>query len=182
MRKSVSLLLTGFFLSLISACICSNTKYLDFDEITIVVNEPTVSQGDSLVLFLEPQDVRYIGQAFPSFSLFSSAYAAIDCEYGWGGLKFPVASVSISSDQDFLADYPAGEELNELFFLDTYVYEAPGAERFKPLAEVDLQSLISSELILREFPTASQEHLFRIDLIREKGDTLTAYSPTVSWE
>ncbi|MEM8898891.1 MAG: hypothetical protein AAGC85_12330 [Bacteroidota bacterium] len=182
MRKSLLLLLTVFILSLIDACICRDSKYLDFDEITIVVDEPAISQGDSLVLFLEPLGVKYVGQASPAFSLFSSAYAAIDCDYGWGGLKFPLSSVRISSDQDFHADYPSGTELNELFFLDTYVYEAPGEDRIKPLAEVDLQSLISSELILREFPTASKEHIFRIDLLREKGDTLTAFSPKLSWE
>lgn len=174
--------MTVFILSLIDACICRDSKYLDFEGITIVVDEPTISQGDSLVLFLEPLDVRYVGQASPTFSLFSSTYAAIDCDYGWGGLKFPLSSVSISSDQGFNSDYPAGTELNELFFLDTYIYEFPGDERIKPLAEVDLESLISSELILREFPTASKEHVFRIDLIREKGDTLTAFSPAVSWE
>ncbi|MEM8902020.1 MAG: hypothetical protein AAGC85_28185 [Bacteroidota bacterium] len=182
MRKSILLLLTVFVISLINACICQDSKYLDFDGITIVVDEPIVSQGDSLILFLEPLDARFIGQTGPVFSLFSSAYAAIDCDYGWGGLKFPISSVSISSDQDFHTDYPAGTELNELFFLDTYIYEAPGDERIKPLAQVDLDNLISSELILREFPTAAKEHIFRIDLIREKGDTLTAYSPTINWE
>ncbi|MEM7511092.1 MAG: hypothetical protein AAF388_09185 [Bacteroidota bacterium] len=182
MRKSILLLLTVFILSLIDACICRDSKYLDFDEITIIVDEPAISQGDSLVLFLEPLDVRYVGQASPAFSLFSSTYAAIDCDYGWGGLKFPLSSVSIRSNQDFNANFPAGTELNELFFLDTYIYEAPGDERIKPLAEVDLDNLISSELILREFPTAAKEHIFRIELIREKGDTLTAFSPKVTWE
>ena len=182
MRKSILLLLTVFIISLIDACICRDSKYLDFDEITIVVDDPAISQGDSLILFLEPLDVRFVGQASPAFSLFSFTYAAIDCDYGWGGLKFPLSSVSIRSNQDFNANFPAGTELNELFFLDTYIYEFPGDERIKPLAEVDLDNLISSELILREFPTAAKEHIFRIDIIREKGDTLTAFSPKVTWE
>ncbi|MEM6766038.1 MAG: hypothetical protein AAF824_10310 [Bacteroidota bacterium] len=181
-KKSIFLLFAGYIISLISACICNNTKYVDFDEISILVDEPLISTGDSLLMYVEAVDPRFIGQASPGLSLFPTAYAAIDCDYGWGGLKFPISSVSITSNQDFNDDYPAGTELSPLFLLDTYTYEAPGSERIKPLGEVNPQELIPSELILYEIPTASKAHILKIEITRTKGDTLIAFSPTLSWE
>jgi hypothetical protein len=133
---------------------------------------------------------------FDDFSLISKAHA-LDCEpEGWGGMKYPVIGIEITSDSDFDDQYLANSLLNDLVTIHELDMIEPGkipysandgriepnAYQYKKLKDADLSKILWSDMYITDHPIASKEHILTIKLIKSNGDIISMHSDKIVWQ
>lgn len=177
--KSIIILWIIFTIQFIISC-CSQVKYFDFDEISVEVSNTTIEQGEELNLKIGAVDLKYISFNHTDFG-FSNALA-FDCDDGWGGMKYPLKEIRITSDSNFNDEHLADELLNDLFQVE--IYKGNNETGFVPLSDVEIDNVYAAyiELLLTEKPTLSNTHKFKITLTKSNDEELIADSEAVIWQ
>ncbi|MCC7507413.1 MAG: hypothetical protein IT259_19055 [Saprospiraceae bacterium] len=132
MKKVFSVLFFTIGLGLIYSSCCNgdNPPFFDYTRLQVapisVASQPPTSYTAALNII--PDNISFVADAaLPS--LIPAAYGLSCPEPGREGVKHKIASISITADKDFDANYPAGTSLSPLF----YYFFGPQ----KTLTEVD---------------------------------------------
>lgn len=119
MKKLLAVLFFTLGLGLLysSCCDSENPPFFDYSQLRVVpvtiVSQPSQSSYTA-ALSIIPDDISFISQTeLPE--LIPSAYGLSCPEPGRDGPKHRLVSVTITADQDFDADHPAGSSLSALF-------------------------------------------------------------------
>ena len=184
MKKTFILLIFLGILYVTPSCLeklCANKKYLDFNTISIHVNSTEILQGDSLAFEIRMTDGYFLGWHSPPFSLINNAYAIVYCDEGWGGLKYPLTNIEITSDSDFNDDYPANTLLNELVRIDEWVIASREFKNRK-LNEASISNNLENKMYISQKPERSKEHVFKVRLFKSDGSVIEAVTDQVVWK
>ena len=119
MKKIITILALTIGLWAIEAC-CDCAPALPYFDYSVLFTETYINYGENkLRIAVYPGDVNYIADASavssPGFCTAANAYYCRCNEPGYMGAKYPLDSISITADQDFAADVPAGTPLNAYF-------------------------------------------------------------------
>ncbi|MEM1122402.1 MAG: hypothetical protein AAGJ18_18290, partial [Bacteroidota bacterium] len=149
-------------------------------EISIHADFPKVPKGDTLRLEVWATDPVFISSV--STNLGINQAMAITCpREGQMGLKFPVQSVSVTSNQDFDDDHPAGTPLNDLFIQRAMNLLTRANETLPLVADGFLDAHVTN-LLLTSMPTLKRQHIFTLTFEKANGEVITGRSTEISWE
>jgi hypothetical protein len=158
---------------------CDNYKYYDFDQISIVPINSVVALADSLTLRIDKPDGRFVASNDIQSHIMTIANATIDCDKGWGGLKFPINKIEVTSDSDFNADFPANTVLNEIIMMRKWTKDN----------DFELTSINNIDngqdwtwMFIKERPTLSKSHKLTIKLFKSNGDIIIGTSDLIEWD
>ncbi|WP_157514484.1 hypothetical protein, partial [Mangrovimonas sp. TPBH4] len=108
MKKEI--LIAFFSLNLISliSCFeqCKDYEFYDYKNIEVSVQNPYVMENDSLSFGVRYLETEYLSSLKTNFNFGNNLYATIDCDKGYGGDKYPLTRISITSDSDFNSNLP----------------------------------------------------------------------------
>lgn len=184
MKKTLTVLIIFGVVSIITSCLdsfCDDNKYLDFNTSIIIIKSSEIQQNDSLSFRIGAKDGYYLGYSIPKFNLISSVYALIDCDEGWGGLKYPLTKIEITSDSDFNEDYPANTILNGLVSIDVWIKESREVKNMK-LKDVNISDNFESQMYISEKPTICKEHTLTIKLFKSDGKIIESKTEKITWK
>lgn len=182
MKKTAKVLAIFGVIAILSSCldkICKDKKYFDFNTMTIHIESTEIVANDSLSFHIRTTDGHYLGSNSARFSLISSA-SAFDCDEGWGGLKYPVTKIEITSDSDFNDDYPANSILNGLVSVDAWTEESREM-RNMALDEVNITGNFESQMYISDMPSISKEHKLTIKLSKSDGKVIDSKTDMIIW-
>lgn len=182
MKRTLIVLTIFGAISFLSSCldkICEDKKYFDFNTMTINVESTAIRANDSLSFHIRAMDGCYLGFNMPKFNLISSAYA-FNCDEGWGGLKYPLTKIEITSDSDFNNNHPANSILNGLISVDAWIEESREIKNMK-LDEVSITDNFESQMYISEIPTISKEHILTIKLYKSDGKVIESKTDKIIW-
>jgi hypothetical protein len=182
MKAKLLILVVGYFLLniiLVSCGACNDVKYYDFHAMDILTDSPTVSVTDSLLFRIRPNDTIYRANENSLNGVFNSAYA-FDCDDGWGGMKYRVLKIEITSDRDFSDDYPANALLNNIVTANTLI--GGGNHFYQNFSAIDLQTDLWSDMYIVKKPTREKAHRLKVTIYKENGETVSAESDEIVWE
>lgn len=179
MKRKILLLLGGFFIfQLVISCCRDAKEFIDFTKIELIVEQEGVITNDSLSIIVFPEDFRYVAGSFSNFGFNNTM--AFSCEEGWGGMKFPVQSVEITSNKDFDKDHLAGTSLNDLFMQFgpdenfKYTFQMIEAEGFMDSGGTDLKLFIA--------PSLDKTHEFTLTFSKSDGTVISGTTDAIEWE
>ena len=190
------LILTGAYIVLIlivQSCdygFCKDVDYYDFSEIQVrIKNLTTIETSDSLNFEIRQLDTRYMAQNCNTINLIKATYA-LNCDYGWNGMKIPLTKIEITSNSDFNENHPANSLLNDLVIVK--VLEDPNNYYsefdFEMFDSVEFEKLLPREDFLNpdfyivEHPTIDLTHRLTIKVFKSNGDTIITESEDIYWE
>lgn len=182
MKKILTTIIIIGMISIISSCldkICEDKKYFDFNKMKVNVASTEILSSDSLSFHIRATDGYYLGFNMPKFSLITSAYA-FDCDEGWGGLKYPLTKIEITSDSDFSESYPANSILNELVSINAWIEETKEIKNAK-LDSVIITDNFESQMYISKRPTISKEHILTIKLYKSDGKVIESKTDKITW-
>lgn len=182
MKKTLTVLTISGVISILSSCldkICEDKKYFDFNTMSVNVEATEISANDSLSFHIRATDGYYLGFNTSNFSLISSA-SALDCDEGWGGLKFPLTKIEITSDSDFNDSYPANSILNGLVSIDTWNEKTREIKNMK-LYEATITENFEFHMYISQRPTISKDHILTIKLYKSNGKIIESKTDRIVW-
>lgn len=182
MKKILTVLAIFIALSILSSCldkICKDKKYFDFNTININIESTEIPLNDSLSFHTRATDAYFLGFNKSNFSLISSAYA-FNCDEGWGGLKYPLTKIEITSDSDFNDNYPANSLLNGLVSIDAWIEETREIKNLQ-LDDVSITENFESQMYISERPTISNKHTLTIKLYKSDGKVIESKTDKIIW-
>ena len=145
----------------------------------IDVESATILQRDSLSFHIDPTDGYFLGLNMPKFNFISSGYA-LDCDEGWGGLKYPLTKIEIISDSDFNENYPANTILNGLVTIDAWIEESREVKNMR-FDDANISDNFMSHMYISQRPTISNEHILTIKLYKSGGKVIEAKTDQLIW-
>ena len=180
MKTKILIILTiGFFARFLLSCagMCDSVKYYNFTKVELVNINQNIVENDSLKLYINPLDYECI--AFNKNNISNSAFA-IDCDDGWGGMKYPITKIEFISNADFNNDFPANTILNNLITINAWIDDV--GYKYMKLDEYDLSETIWSDIYITSYPTIDKKHIFTVKIIKINGDTIIANSEEIIWQ
>ncbi len=182
MRKKI--LMTFLTLNLISfiSCFehCKNYKFFDYRDIKIVVQNPFVTSNDSLSFGVNYVDTEFLSMTKLNFNFGNSLYAAVDCDKGYGGDKYPLTRITITSDSNFNSDFPANTELNELISIRGT--NSNGEYVLGKISDFIPSKVNLGYMYLSMRPENNENQKFTIEIEKSNGEILSSTSEQISWE
>lgn len=190
-----TLILVGVYVLLIgviNSCdsgFCKDVDYYDFSEVQIqIMNSNTIESSDSLIFTIRQLDTRYMAQNQKKLNLLKTIYA-LNCDYGWNGMKIPLIRIEITSDSDFNEDYPANSLLNDLVIVKVlYDVNLINSDyEFKKFDSCNFDKLLPREGFLNpdfyiaEHPTIDLTHQLTVKIFKSNGDLIIAESEEIFW-
>jgi hypothetical protein len=178
-RKILSIFLLWMVVVLYESC-CENLPYFVYDKIDLVVRETVINPGDSLVIGVYPNETDYVA----STGGFVNSAFAWQCHNGLSGPKYQVKEVSITSQQDFNSNYPAGSVLNDLFMVEFYARGTTynQIEGQVPLNDLDnLSKILYAQIWMKDTPDHANPMLFTVTIQDSKGNAYEATTPAITW-
>jgi hypothetical protein len=189
------LILTGvyiLFIVVVNSCdygICKDVDYYDFSEVKIQIkNSNTIESQDSLIFKINQLDTRYMAQKRIEFNFIKSTYA-LNCDYGWNGMKIPLTKIEISSNSDFNEDHLANTSLNDLIivkiledpnkFHSEYHFEKFNSVEFEKL--LPREDFLNPDFYIAEQPTMEFNHRLTVKIFKSNGDIIVAESEGIFW-
>ncbi len=175
----ISLLFLMFFLIQFFSSCCGHVKFYDFSEMSFEMSSNRIEMDEDLHIEFFAEDVEFVASWISDLA-FTSALA-LGCDDGWGGMKFPFKSISISSNSDFNAELVKEQNLVELF--EIRVFSESGEFESVPLSQVDTETIpgLNFELILKTRPQISKTHCFKLELAKSNGSLLIIDLDQVEW-
>lgn len=169
---------------------CKDVDYYDFSEVQIQIKKSnTLESQDSLIFKINQLDTKYMAQKNIEFNIIKSAYA-LNCDYGWNGMKIPLTKIEITSNSDFNKDHPANSILNDLIIVK--ILEDPNIfhseyhfEKFDSVAFEKLLPRVENfnpEFYIVDSPTIDSTHRLKIKIFKSNGETITAESEEIYWD
>lgn len=191
-KRTIWLLAAYYALLLLQACYPDDEpEFPYFDYFSFQVeNDTFIERDEFLYLTIKPDSSAFVVDAAPSPSFNSPAYADYNAD-GYKGQKYFVTSIHVYADSVFDADLPADSSLNHLFELRVSSYNT---YRYVSLDTVNQNihqyrwlgfSHAGAERYLRTRarPTPfDRPYVFRVELRKEDGSVLEAFSEPVVWE
>jgi|SRR5690554_4049460 len=182
MKKKI--LVVFFTLNLVSliSCFehCKDYEFYDYKNIKVVVQNPFVMVNDSLSFGINYVDTEYLSNTNMNFNFGNNLYAAIDCDKGYGGDKYPLTRIKITSDSNFNDNFPANSELNEIISIrginSDGNYVLGKVSDFIP-SEINL-----GYMFLSIRPENNENQKITIEIEKSNGEILSATSEQISWE
>lgn len=168
---------------------CKDVDYYDFSGVQIQIKSSnTIESQDSLIFKINQSGTRYMAQKQIDFNFIKSTYA-LNCDYGWNGMKIPLTKIEISSNSDFDEDHPANTSLNDLIMVR--ILEDPNkfhsAYHFEKFDSVGFDKLLAREDFLNpdfyitEQPTMELSHRLTVKIFKSNGDIILAESEEIFW-
>ena len=198
MKKMIKkiMILAGIYFILIlvvNSCdygVCKDVDYYDFSEVQIQIkNSNTIESQDSLIFKINQLDTRYMAQKRIEFNIIKSTYA-LNCDFGWNGMKIPLTKIEITSNSDFNEEHPANTLLNDLIIIK--ILEEPNKfhseyhfEKFDSVAFETLLPRIdylNPDFYIVEHPTIDLTHRLTVKIYKSNGDILITESEQIFWE
>ena len=169
---------------------CKDVDYYDFSEIQVrIKNLTTIEMSDSLNFEIRQLDTRYMAQNCNKKNLIKTTYA-LNCDYGWNGMKIPLTKIEITSNSNFNEDHPANSLLNDLVIVK--VLEDPNKfhseYHFEKFDSVGFEKLLPREDFLNpdfyivEHPTIDLTHRLTVKIFKSNGDIIITESEQIFWE
>ncbi len=169
---------------------CKDIDYYDFSKVHIQIkNTNTIKSQDSLIFEIKQLDTRYMAQKRVKFNIIKETYA-LNCEFGWNGMKIPLSKIEITSSSDFNEEHPANSLLNDLIIVK--ILEDPNKYHsdyhFEKFDSVEFERLLPREDFLNpdfyiaEHPTLDLAHRLTVKIFKSNGDTIVAESEQIFWE
>lgn len=177
-RKASILLISFFIFQLIVSC-CKDVEFIDFTEITFKSDQTLLIQGDTLSFEIWADDLKYLGATLNDFGF--SKTMAFSCVEGLDGMKFPVQTVQITSNNDFDPTHLAGTSLNDLFFEKSY-NEVSSEQELLPLKAEGFMNQGIADLLLLSSPQLEQRHTFTLTFEKSNGEVVTGTTEEIKWE
>ena len=166
----------------LSNCFCDPVPpYVDFSEIEVHTLDSELGHGDSLIFYVEPKEPLFISQRISQAISFPQAFATSCPHPGDQGMKFPVESMIITSNQDFDSTHKAGQNLNDLFLIGTYTDWAPVNDSLLNSNIVNF-GWYEVQLLLTHSPSLGADHTFRIELSKSNQEIIVGSSEKITWK
>ena len=181
MVKKLSIIISLYSLLAIGGCFCDPAlPYFDFNQMSVLVNKPLVTDSDTLSFQLKPEETRFLSQQL--LQIIQPSYAlALSCEHpGYEGMKYPITEIKITSTNNFDSTHLAGSSLNDLFFLD-HISEFISINDSSITAHQLFNSRYATTLFLLAKPTIDSTHVFEFELIKQNG-VVVEQSELVVWK
>lgn len=168
---------------------CKDVDYYDFSEVQIQIrNSNTIALSDSLNFRIIQPDTRYMARKRHGFNLINTCYA-LNCEYGWNGMKIPLTKIEITSSSDFNEDHPANSLLNDLIlvkikedpnkFNSDFHFEKFDSVEFEKILPRD--DFLNPDFYIAEHPDIDFTHKLTIKIFKSNGDIIVAESEKINW-
>lgn len=182
MKKKFFLLFFGLNLISLNSCFehCKDYKFFDYQNIEVSVENPEVSQNDSLSFGIQYLNIEYLSSRSTQFDFGNNLHAFTSCDKGYGGEKYPLSRIKITSDSDFNDAYPAQSELNEIVTIRGT--NANGEYVLGHLNDFDPSDLNIGYMWISDRPTLDSNHHLTIEIEKSNGDVLSATSMQIIWE
>lgn len=182
-NKVIFIFILFFNLQFVSSCFnfCKDVAHFDFTAMESYSSSDTLSENDTLFLNLYPSDVTFMAQHSGIQEFGFSSALAFSCAEGNEGLKFPIEKIEITSDSDFDDTHLAGDDLTDLFRLQS---NRNPPNQFVSIAEqLPLQLLYFSsiETVLLSHPTLDKTHVFTFHLTKSNGETVLVECEAIQW-
>ncbi len=105
---------------------------------------------------------------------------AFDCDKGWGGMKYNIVEVSITSSSDFDNTHLANEPLEDLFEYEVFM----GDGQFEYRSLNDLNDYSSDHLTLKLVPRPTMElsHVFNVKVTKSNGEVMEVVTNEITWQ
>ncbi len=179
-KRILTIILCLNLFSLLSCFDCSDYKYYDYSGIKILVHNPFVAlEDENLSLSVRYEGTTYLSQT-KKINNFGSSLYAFDCDKGFGGEKYPLVRISITSDSDFNSEYLANNELNDIVYArGTNIdgeYVLDKVSNFQP-SKINLAYFFIS---LK--PETDKTHKITIEIEKSNREILSATSEEITWE
>lgn len=180
MAKKVLFVFGIFFcFQLIISCCRNPREFIDFSEITLEVEQEESIANDSVNIFVNATDYHLVAALFDRLGFEETM--AFSCEEGFKGMKFPIQSVEIISDNDFDEEHLAGTPLNDLFKHFAFD-ETQSTYAFRNLETEGFMNDGIADLALFTPPTLSKSHRFTLTLVKSDETIITASTKPIEWE
>ncbi len=180
MKVKIAIIIVGIFsIQFISSC-CRGVKYYDFTKMDVQLSSDIIKQAENLTIGLFATDLKYISSNFSDFGFASSL--AFDCDYGWGGMKYPFEKFEITSSSDFNNENSANDNLAHLFQIKKYL--GNGEIEFVHISEIKLDDLRGDyfELMLSERPTIELTHNLQLKLTKSNHEEIVIETQDITWQ
>lgn len=179
MKRKILLILSTFFIfQLVISCCRDAREFIDFTKIEMMVKQEGVITNDTLTIMIYAEDFRYVAGTFANFGF--NSMMAFSCEEGWGGMKFPVESVEITSNNDFDKDHLAGTSLNDLF--RQYAQDENYDFSFQTIEVEGFMNGGGEDLKLFTAPSLDKTHEFTLTLNKSDGTVITGTTDLIEWK
>ena len=173
-------------LLVVDACLKCNDDvlpYFDYQELTMHYrNGKEIYVGRDFVLSVRLDGFNYLAEN-NSFGMIPTMMATQPCtRNGYDGVKYPLDSVRIISESDWDPDHPAGNSLNDVFYVEQWwdydgeEYIQLGSNQGIPLVEAG-----STVFQARTFPAQSLEHVFHLTYYKSNGELVEGVTDTITW-
>lgn len=162
-----------------SCCGIPDFPYYEIEGMEASVRNTSLAAQDTLKIQLVNQQFNYLAH---SHSAFTSALAWTCDSDGYMGPKYKYTELKITSKQDFDDAYPAGANLNELFYLNSEY-----KERLLLSSYMNQDSIIQKvahgyfHLETTRKPGSSLDVEFLIQFTNTKNNRVTVKTPRINW-
>lgn len=193
-RKLIALLGIIFVLFIIgNSCdygFCKDVDYYDFSKVEFYIrNINPIDNADSLEFKIRQLDTHYMANSCKSMNFIQNTYA-LNCDYGWNGMKIPLTKIEITSNSDFNSLHLANDLLNDLILVkvlnrdDEYhpVYEYITFDSVEFEKLLPRENFLDPEFFIFEHPTMDLTHRLTVKIFKSNGDSIVAESEQIDWK
>lgn len=160
---------------------------------SFIGTDESVNGEEELAFYLKYTEIKYIAKTTLDIGFQNSAHALSCDPPGYGGLKSPLSTIKISSNQPFQG-IQAGEAINEHFHVVRYASE-PDEDGNPITEELTLEEGISiiesnlhpeyglggTEINFSSLPGNNLEHTFTVELNFECSSSIAAITVPVQF-
>lgn len=168
------------FLCLLNNCQCPPERYFDYKSLKVEVNKDVISPNEKLIFRINVDEVVFLAKERLPQLFAGYAYATSVCEKGYGGEKYPITNIHISSESDFDEEHLAGDNLIDL--IKVYGADLKGNYVFDYLKKFPFSNINPWYLYIEDRPTISKNHIFIIQFEKSNGEVAIGKSIKITWE
>jgi hypothetical protein len=182
MKKKILALFFCLNLTCLINCFehCKDYEFFDYEGIKAVVQNPYVMENDSLSFGTSYINIEYLSDVKFNFNFGNKLYATVDCDKGYGGEKYPLNRITITSDSDFNTDFPANSELNEIISVNGT--NSNGDYVIGKVIDFEASNVNLSNMYLSMRPNNNESHKITIEIEKSNGEVLSSTTEEIIWE
>lgn len=181
MKKKVLVIMLTLNLFNAISCfdVCEDFKYMDYQNIRVLVENPYVQEGDSLAFGINFENIEYMALRKSNINFGNEVYAS-ECDKGYGGDKYPLTRITITCDSDFNAQHPANTSLNDM--VSASGIGTDGAWVMGKVSDFLPSDVNTGYMYLSERPDTHQNLRITVEFEKSNGDVLSSTSELIAWE
>ncbi len=144
------------------------------------LSNQNIKDSDSLIITLIPIKLEFVANSY--LAPFSSNLYATSCDKGYGGMKYPITSINIYSNNDFNDSLKAGSDLSSIFYIERYLGMNNIVYSSLIPFQIDNKFGQRIRLLIKIRPTRSRSHKLKVLITKSNNEVIEIETVDIDWD